>query len=122
MQLWAKILQKHPQPSFAQKSVVQLWSQLNSHLWKQDDEEVRSARILLEEHQNSPPDRSLSGLLTKVEPIPIEEEIGVMAIAFTLLDILCQWGGRICEVQLDSACEFELDNYCTEYVLMCSVF
>ena len=44
-----------------------------------------------------------------VEPIPIEEETGVTAIAFTLPEILRQWGGRIREIQLDSesASEFE---------------
>ena len=110
MQLWTEILQKHPRPSFTRKSVVQLWSRLNSHLWKRDEDEVRSAWILLEEHRSRRSETSggtLSGIYSVVEPIPIEEETGITAIAFTLPEILRQWGGRIREIQLDSACEFE---------------
>ena len=61
--------------------------------------------MLLEEHRVS--DGILSGLCTEVELVPITEEAGVTAIAFTLPKILRQWGGRIREVQLDSACEFK---------------
>jgi hypothetical protein len=64
--------------------------------------------MLLEEHRG---DRtsggSFSGLYTVVEPIPIMEETGVTAIAFTLPEILRQWGGRIREIQLDSACKYK---------------
>jgi hypothetical protein len=70
--------------------------------------------MLLEEHRSdrtSSHGGSLSGLYTVVEPIPIVEETGVTAIAFTLPEILRQWGGRIREIQLDSACEFD---YCTK--------
>jgi hypothetical protein len=109
VQLWGEIFQKHPRPSFTRKSVVQLWSRLNSHFWKRDEDEVRSAWKLLEEHRTSSSKSggSSSGLYMVVEPIPIEEETGVTAIAFTLPGILRQWGGRIREIQLDSACEFE---------------
>lgn len=113
MQLWYEILQKHPRPSFTRKSVVQLWSRLNSHFWKRDEDEVRSAWMLLEEHRTLPSGGSLSGCYTVVEPIPIEEETGVTAIAFALPEILRQWGGRIREIQLDSACEFEQINHDT---------
>lgn len=67
--------------------------------------------MLLEEHRG---DRtsgqsggSFSGLSSYmvVEPIPIMEETGVTAIAFILPEILRQWGGRIREIQLDSACK-----------------
>jgi hypothetical protein len=67
--------------------------------------------MLLEECSAS--GESLSGLYTVVEPIPIEEETGVTAIAFTLPEMLHQWGGCIHKIQLDSACEFGPNN-CTE--------
>jgi hypothetical protein len=64
--------------------------------------------MLLEEHRSMSSSGSHgSGLYSVVEPIPIEEENGVTAIAFTLPEILRQWAGRIREIQLDSACEFE---------------
>ena len=82
-----------------------MWSRLNSHVWKRDEDEVKSAGMLLEEHRTT--GGPLSGNYTVVEPIPIEEETGVTAIAFTLPEILRQWGGRIREIQLDSTCKFE---------------
>ena len=64
--------------------------------------------MLLDEHRSKSSGRSHgSGLYSVVEPMLLEEENGVTAIAFTLPDILRQWAGRIREIQLDSACEFE---------------
>jgi len=45
-----------------------------------------------------------SGLYS-VEPIPLAQEDGVTAIAFALPDLLRQFGGRIRELALDSACK-----------------
>ena len=60
----------------------------NSHLWKlEQDDEVRSAWILLEEHRSLRSETSggsLGGIYSVVEPITIEEETGVTAIAFIL--------------------------------------
>jgi hypothetical protein len=63
--------------------------------------------MLLEEHRTTGGSLSANGPYTVVENIPMEEETGVTAIAFTLPEILRQWGGRIREIQLDSACKFE---------------
>lgn len=60
--------------------------------------EVKSAQILLEEAQAKP------GLYT-VEPIPLVPEAGVSALAFCLPGLLRQFGGRVREVALDSACK-----------------
>lgn len=43
-----------------------------------------------------------------VQPIPLHEEPGFTALAFSLPQILRQWGGRIREIALDSACECSL--------------
>jgi len=77
-----------------------MWLRLTSHAWKRDEDEVKSAKIILEEAQTA----GTHGLYV-VEPIPLHEEEGFTAIAFALPDILRQWGGRIREVSLDSACE-----------------
>lgn len=65
---------------------------------------MKSARILLEEFRKS----SKPGLYT-VEPIQLAEEPGVSALAFALPDLLRQFGGRIRELALDSACKPRLD-------------
>jgi hypothetical protein len=77
-----------------------LWSRLSSRTWKRDEDEVQSARLLLEEFKISSPDR-----LYTVEPIPVEQDEGITVIVFALPEILRQWGGRLRELQLDSACE-----------------
>jgi hypothetical protein len=77
-----------------------MWSRLTSHTWKRDEDEVKSAKLLLEEAKTTGPHS-----LYVVKPIPLHSEDGIIAIAFALPDVLCQWGGRIREVALDSACE-----------------
>jgi hypothetical protein len=68
--------------------------------WKRDEDEVKSAKILLEEARES----GKHGLYT-VEPISLEEEDGFKALAFTLPDLLRKFGGRVRELSLDSACK-----------------
>ena len=87
-------------PSFSRKSVYQMWLDIASTKWKQDEDEVKSAKVLLEEAWES----GKHGLYT-VEPIPLEEEAGFKAIAFTLPDLLRKFGGRVQELSLDSACK-----------------
>jgi hypothetical protein len=87
-------------PSISRKSVYQMWLDVASTKWKRDEDEVKSAKILLEEARQS----GKQGMYT-VEPIPLEEEDGFKAIAFTLPDVLRKFGGRVRELSLDSACE-----------------
>lgn len=99
-QLWQKILETHPKPPFTRQAIYSLWSAITSKAWKRDPDEIKSAKILLEEAKKS----NKPGLYT-VESITLKEEPGVLALAFALPDILRQFGGRIREVALDSACE-----------------
>jgi hypothetical protein len=73
----------------------------SSQKWKRDPDEVKSARILIEEAAQS--HGVMNGLYT-VQPIPLHEEAGFTALAFALPEILRQWGGRVREISLDSAC------------------
>lgn len=93
----------HPKPSFTRASVYSLWSDLTSKAWKRADNEVESAKILLDESRKS----KKPGLYT-VEPIQLIPEDGVTAIAFALPDLLRQFGGRIRELALDSACWYTI--------------
>jgi len=89
-----------PKPQYNRKAIYQLWSDHASKQWKHDPDEVKSAKILIEEVS-----RNRNSLYT-VEPIPLHDEEGFTAIAFTLPEIMHQWGGRIREVELDSTCRW----------------
>lgn len=90
----------HPEPDFTQKSVYNFWLKQYQEEWKRDEDEVKSAKILLEEFCNTP---APSPYL--VEPIPRPEvDDGFTALAFSLPNPIRKWGGKIREVALDSAC------------------
>lgn len=71
---------------------------MSSTKWKRDEDEVKSARILLEEAQAS------KGLY-QVQEIPLPDIPGYTVLAFALPNVIRQWGGRVRELALDSACE-----------------
>lgn len=54
--------------------------------------------VLMEAQQS--PER-----FTQAEPIPLPDIEGYKAIAFSLPDIIRQWGSHIREISLDSACK-----------------
>ena len=101
-QLWQEILKKHPKLPFMRASVYSLWSDITSKAWKRCDDEVKSAKILMDEACKNNSEKS--GIYS-VEPIPLAQEDSVMANAFALLDLLCQFWGCIQELALDSACK-----------------
>jgi hypothetical protein len=79
-------------------------------VWKRDPDEVKSAKILLEEaftksdsETRSSTDKNLNTY--SVEPIPVHDEPGFTAIAFSLPEVLRKWGGKVRELSLDSACQ-----------------
>jgi hypothetical protein len=97
----------HPQPKFSRKTIYNMWSEHISKKWKRDEDEVKSAKMLIDEAsiQQSPENGSKVGLYT-VMPVPLHDEPGFVAIAFVLQEVLRRWGGRIREISLDSACAF----------------
>ncbi|KAK6992361.1 hypothetical protein R3P38DRAFT_2802832 [Favolaschia claudopus] len=52
-QLWKQILVKHPKPTFTRKSVYNIWAKAQQDRWKRHEDELKSARILLEEFSKS---------------------------------------------------------------------
>lgn len=93
----------HPQPKFSRKTIYNLWSEHISKKWKRDEDKVKSAKLLINEATSQ--ENGSSGLYT-VMPVPLHDEPGFVAIAFVLQEVLRQWGGRIREISLDSACVF----------------
>ena len=99
-QIWNKILTKYEgkPPPFSRKAVYQLHSKIDSVLWKCDEDQFKSAQILLEEAK-----AGKWGMYAP-EPVPIPQEPGFQVLAFTLPDILRKWGGRIRKLSMDSCC------------------
>lgn len=98
------MLELHPIPTFQRKAVMQMWREDTQTAWKRDDDEVKSARILLEEAAKRSEDDKKRGLYS-ISQIDLPQEDGFTALAFTLPDLLNDWGGVIRELQLDSACK-----------------
>ena len=90
--MWDEILKTNSSPPFSWKAIYQLWLDQTSQKWKRDPDEVKSAKILIEEASQA---RAGINLLYTVQSIPLHEEAGFTAIAFSLPEILRQWGGRI---------------------------
>jgi hypothetical protein len=102
-------LKIYPNPPFSYKVIHALWAEINSTEWKRDRDELKSAKMILDEFSHSERD-PVTGKkpLHSVESIPLQEEPGFTAIAFCLPQILREVGGRVRELSLDSACEFSL--------------
>jgi len=101
MKLWDEVLKTHLKPTFTKKAIFQIWSKIDSKSWGRGENELESAKILLEK-AHKPGKHELY----TVEPIPLHEEDGLAVIAFALPDILWKFGGRVHELSLNSTCEF----------------
>ncbi|KAF8322383.1 hypothetical protein F5887DRAFT_837317, partial [Amanita rubescens] len=84
-QLWDGILQMHPQPKFSRKTIYNLWSEHVSKKWKRDEDEVKSAKILINEASTPH-----GPTWYTVTPVPLHDEPGFVAIAFVLQEVLRQ--------------------------------
>ncbi|KAJ7204151.1 hypothetical protein GGX14DRAFT_369028, partial [Mycena pura] len=96
---------------FSRRAVYYLWNKKSREKWHRDDDELKSAKIIIEEaaaearpHENGPP-------LFRVEPVPLPDVNGFSAIAFVLPEPLRKWGGRVRELALDSAWETNQSQY-----------
>ena len=98
-------MKKDPTPRYSRKSIYRIWHEQASKKWKRDCDEVKSAKILLGEASQQ--DDKAKKVYT-VEEIPIHNEEGFTAIAFSLPEIVRKWGGKIRELSLDSACMFTI--------------
>jgi hypothetical protein len=78
----------------------------NRKSWKRDDDEVKSAKKLIEEAASLP--RTEAERLNRVELIPLEDEDSFVGLALAMPEVLRQWGGRIREISLDSACKTKI--------------
>ncbi|CAK5266892.1 unnamed protein product [Mycena citricolor] len=97
-EIWKEILTKHPQPLFSQEQVYNLWLKYHRISWHRDDDEEKSARLLIEEFRRNNP---RFGAHIESIPLPKNEDT-CTAIAFALPTLIRKWGGGISEIALDS--------------------
>ena len=88
-------------PNYSRKAIYRLWHDQSCKDWKRDEDEVKSAKILIDEAARSPQ----SEPFYTVENIPLHNEDGFTAISFALPDVLRWYAGKIRELSLDSACK-----------------
>ncbi|KZV79202.1 hypothetical protein EXIGLDRAFT_661315 [Exidia glandulosa HHB12029] len=100
MYLWQEILQVHPKPTFSRRTVHNHWAATDRLRWCRDTDQLKSARILLENG------RTAGNLgMYAVHPIDMAPEEGFETLAWALPDVMKSWQGRIREVSMDSAWE-----------------
>ncbi|KAF5372249.1 hypothetical protein D9758_004985 [Tetrapyrgos nigripes] len=96
VKLWTEILKKHPHPLFKRRAIYRIAANAKCQQWFRDQDELKSAKILLDECQNS------ANRYTIAE-ITLPNVDGYNALAFSLPDVLAKFGGRVREILLDSA-------------------
>lgn len=80
-----------------------LWEHNDSKNWKRADNEVESAKKLLEELANEVLEGKVSSKV--IDEVSLTQEEGHIAFAFGLPGHLQQWSSRIREISIDSACK-----------------
>ncbi|KAH6871452.1 hypothetical protein BKA70DRAFT_1130968, partial [Coprinopsis sp. MPI-PUGE-AT-0042] len=88
--VWKKVLMLYPSPRFKRKSVIALWREQTSEVWKRDPDPVKSAQILMDEASKRTADDRATGLYA-IDPVALHEEEGYTAFSFVLPDILRRW-------------------------------
>ncbi|KAJ7656928.1 hypothetical protein DFH06DRAFT_1328467 [Mycena polygramma] len=98
--IWTRVLAQNPQTEVTQKQIYALWSELNEGEWRLDDDQVKSAQMIL---------KKLEGV--EVEIIPIRSEAGIHAIAFTFKEVLDDWASMTEELAMDSTWKTNAAQY-----------
>lgn len=70
------------------------WSKANEGVWKLDDDQVKSAKLLVERVAGK-----------EVEIVALHTEPGMSAIAFALKEPLEEWGEETAEIAFDGTCK-----------------
>ncbi|KAF9516176.1 hypothetical protein BS47DRAFT_1292824 [Hydnum rufescens UP504] len=88
--IWKEITQLEHEAEFMQAQVYAEWVQINESVWQCDKDQVKSARILLQEANG-----------VEVEEINIHDEPGVSMLAFVLKFTVDNWGEQTVELAID---------------------
>ncbi|KAH6869450.1 hypothetical protein BKA70DRAFT_1131763, partial [Coprinopsis sp. MPI-PUGE-AT-0042] len=106
--IWGDIIQESPIPSFTRRAVSHLWHEINSQKWKRDSDELKSAKILIEEASDP---SKVDDPRFRVTPVKLPELEGFKAIAFVLPHFMKTYGDSMRELSLDSTWKTNGNNY-----------
>ncbi|EJD34592.1 hypothetical protein AURDEDRAFT_76041 [Auricularia subglabra TFB-10046 SS5] len=87
--IWSEVLKKHPNTELEQWQIARLWATLSQDKWRRTDDQVDSARALLEESDDA-------------IVIPLDEEPGVTLIAFLIKECVEGLNHGVVELAMDS--------------------
>jgi hypothetical protein len=100
VQIWSCIVKQNPDTDLSQKQIYAYWAHINEDRWRLDDEQLKSARKILETYQG-----------TKIQQIPIQHEDGLTTIAFAFQQVMGEFGPTVTEVAMDSTCAHIFANF-----------
>ncbi|KAF6747416.1 hypothetical protein DFP72DRAFT_821775 [Ephemerocybe angulata] len=106
--IWDQILKDTPHPVFSRSAVANIWREVNSKKWKRDEDEVKSAMLLLQELSKG--GDGLDARYT-VEVVQLPEIDGFTAVAFVVPHLLRIWKDNMREIMLDSTWKTNGSNY-----------
>ncbi|TFK46463.1 hypothetical protein OE88DRAFT_1638147 [Heliocybe sulcata] len=101
-QIWDRILAENEGRTveYTERQVYALWQHINEEVWWLDDDQVKSARMVLEAAQGK-----------EVELIDVTMEKGIDVIAFALKDSVDEFGGEMAELAMDSTWKTNAAQY-----------
>ncbi|KAG9022921.1 hypothetical protein FS837_006091, partial [Tulasnella sp. UAMH 9824] len=88
--LWKEIRHRWPETEMTAMQVSNHWSKANEGVWKLDEDQVKSAQLLVEQAAGK-----------EVEIVALHAEPGMLAIAFALKEPLEEWGEETAEIAFD---------------------
>ncbi|THH03045.1 hypothetical protein EW146_g10517, partial [Bondarzewia mesenterica] len=112
-QIWLKMINWYRKPPFSRRAIYYLCSKIESQKWKRCDDELASARKLLDEASSA----NCDWAQYRVEPITLVPEEGLIALAFLLLGMIDKWKHCLREIAIDSAWNTNGSRY-EVYVLL----
>ncbi|CAK5283818.1 unnamed protein product [Mycena citricolor] len=98
--IYEEIIKMHPKTELTEKQVYRCWSDVNQGRWRKADDQVESAKILLQEYKD----------LT-IDIVEINPEPGLSTIAFIFREILDEYGGDVEEIAMDSTWKTNAAGY-----------
>ncbi|KAG6917946.1 hypothetical protein DXG01_017130, partial [Tephrocybe rancida] len=98
--IWDIVLEKKLEGQLTQKQVYAHWAQHNENRWRLDNDQVLSARKVLE---------ACEGIEVNVIDVPHEK--GISSLAFAFREVLSVYGSKITEIAMDSTWKTNAAGY-----------
>lgn len=101
-QLWTEILKDYAKPQFSYRLIYYLWARQHQSEWKRNEDELKSTRTLIDEYSCEAPGQPYH---IQNVPMPEKADDGFTAVVFVIPNVIRKWGGKVCEIAMDSACK-----------------